>query len=1268
MKRAKRLISLLLVLAMLAAYMPAVYADEEPDETAQEQLSEEEPEIEIEPEETEVPEDVPVDVPEEAPEDVPEDVPVDVPEEAPVLSADELDWKALLAENDVPGTLAQLTEGVDYVAGEVILMTESEEYALAVAEAYHGILLSCEAGVAKIGLTDMTVLEAVTLAADPDSGLPAVSPNYCSSMQTQFTSEPPAFPSDADIEAEDLYAPMHLDWYTLVRELFDNPDPMLKDPASTLYQWHHDVMHTYGAWNIVTGMVNPMNMKIAVISDGVSNADGELVSLNTERGNNLLKLGVTSGYRDGTFAAHLIAAQMNNGIMGAGVVPDVHLISYNVTDSTGTYNTDNISKAINDAISYGVKIIYIDRVFHWYNTVYDTAIRKAINNGVTVIAPVGNDGTNAKTWPAAFAGVIGVSGVTRAGTRSTVSNYGTYADVSAPGDMILTSYDGSSWWWKGASPAAALVTGAAAMYMCKMGTVSPAAMEKALKAGTVKAAESGLGSGILDLEKLLSSGGTAPRIQIVTAGNSPVVTASVEDPAEEAADADVFGGSGIVGGPEDTVPTAPVGGTPAPSVPKIPAHKVSSEYYLMIDQPKAPGDLIIYTTDGTNPAVLNGKVVNGDKFTGRISLKTYGRGEVIIKAISISGTGAVSKQAVIKLDILAESAPTSVTVIAPKNIIAGKSVTLTANVLPETAKQGVVWTIVSRSGCYSAKIDRKTGKLTTSASETGSVTVRAAAEANTARYKDSVITIKRGNPVSSIVLNYPSLNILAYSDSSQNSTRQLVPTFLDSSKYPISGVSCTYVSSNPKVAAVDASGMVTAVSAGTATITCKALDGSGKSAACKVTVRNGPDALRFIAQSSIAPGSSATYGIETFPKGSKNLVTRWSLVDAPFGVTINAKTGKVTVASYISVGTSFFVAVEAEDGQYIYTGKYEVSVNNKTQSLGISYDSGYTKPLSASFDKKGSLKSITLFSTAALESKLSSGTYIDTNEVRLVSVFSGYGTNTFSDRQKWSSSNTKVAVVDTYTGVVTALKSGTAKITCKANDGSGKSASVTVKVVTPVSSVTVVGPTDIKTVNYGKSVANKAVLGDAYGKPSSTAVTWSIASVTEEVFDTSGNSVRSYNRTQDAVNTGYITVSSSGKLSVKTNAQNLLYNNYGSYRSYLKVTVRATANDGSQNSGELAYAVRNPLYAIGLPFSGTYTIRSGYTGRMMLELAGPNSCTEEFIVKSSNPEVVGGSIGTYNGKPCLYIYPGGKLGTAKLTVTSADQAKKSVKLTVKVTP
>ena len=52
----------------------------------------------------------------------------------------------------------------------------------------------------------------------------------------------------------------------------------------------------------------------------------------------------------------------------------------------------------------------------------------------------------------------------------------------------------------------------------------------------------------------------------------------------------------------------------------------------------------------------------------------------------------------------------------------------------------------------------------------------------------------------------------------------------------------TWKSSNTKIATVSSSGKVTAKAAGTVTITCRAKDGSGKKATCKITVYTNTEA------------------------------------------------------------------------------------------------------------------------------------------------------------------------------------------------------------------------------------------------------------------------------------------------------------------------------------------------------------------------------------------------------------------------------------------
>ena len=92
-------------------------------------------------------------------------------------------------------------------------------------------------------------------------------------------------------------------------------------------------------------------------------------------------------------------------------------------------------------------------------------------------------------------------------------------------------------------------------------------------------------------------------------------------------------------------------------------------------------------------------------------------------------------------------------------------------------------------------------------------------------------TISLLTKVNNIKLNYTSLNLKV------NDTKNLKATVTPDNA---DNKTVTWTSSNTSVATVDTNGKVTAKSAGTATITCKANDGSGKSATCSVTVKK-PD-------------------------------------------------------------------------------------------------------------------------------------------------------------------------------------------------------------------------------------------------------------------------------------------------------------------------------------------------------------------------------------------------------------------------------------------
>ena len=120
----------------------------------------------------------------------------------------------------------------------------------------------------------------------------------------------------------------------------------------------------------------------------------------------------------------------------------------------------------------------------------------------------------------------------------------------------------------------------------------------------------------------------------------------------------------------------------------------------------------------------------------------------------------------------------------------------------------------------------------------------------------------------------------------------------------------TWSSSNEKVATVDANGKVTAIVAGSATITATANDGSGLKATCKLTVkRNVLTSLTISkSQATITQGETITLSVKTAPTSAPDHSVTWTSSDEKVA-TVDAD-GKVTA---IAEGNTTITAT-ANDG------------------------------------------------------------------------------------------------------------------------------------------------------------------------------------------------------------------------------------------------------------------------------------------------------------------------------------------------------------------
>jgi uncharacterized protein YjdB len=220
--------------------------------------------------------------------------------------------------------------------------------------------------------------------------------------------------------------------------------------------------------------------------------------------------------------------------------------------------------------------------------------------------------------------------------------------------------------------------------------------------------------------------------------------------------------------------------------------------------------------------------------------------------------------------------------------------------------------------------------------------------------------------------------------------------------------SVSWSSGNSSIATVNNSGVVTAVSAGTTTITVKTEDGN-KTATCTVTVVAKKISVTSVRISetnlSMTEGETHSLSATVSPSDATDQSVTWTSSNS--SVATVSSTGRITA---VTAGTTT-ITVTTNDGGYKAT--CTVTVKAKVVSVtGVTLDR-------------------------------SSMTMTEGDKQTLIATVNP--SNATDPTVSWSSSNASVATVGN-SGVVTAISTGTATITVRTNDG-GRTATCTVTVL-----------------------------------------------------------------------------------------------------------------------------------------------------------------------------------------------------------------------------
>lgn len=273
----------------------------------------------------------------------------------------------------------------------------------------------------------------------------------------------------------------------------------------------------------------------------------------------------------GTHVAGIVAAQADNGIGMAGISFNAKVLSVNAftppvssTDRGGLYTTDLI-QAIDYIISVkndpssppelqNIRVVNMSLGLYADDEAFGAAVQRLVDEGILVCAAAGNSGTAKVSYPAGYAGVMGVGSVDIKGTadqaeygdKSSFSNHNASVDITAPGDMILStvplSYSSFPYGGKGGtSMASPMVAGAAALLFAADSSLTATQVERVLEGSaldlgdTGRDDEYGYGALCLDQAMLRAINADMNKLQVTLESEQVGYTGAAQEPSVKVA-------------------------------------------------------------------------------------------------------------------------------------------------------------------------------------------------------------------------------------------------------------------------------------------------------------------------------------------------------------------------------------------------------------------------------------------------------------------------------------------------------------------------------------------------------------------------------------------------------------------------------------------------------------------------------------------------------------------------------------------------------------
>jgi thermitase len=236
-------------------------------------------------------------------------------------------------------------------------------------------------------------------------------------------------------------------------------------PNDPLYgrQYGIPAMRVPAAWRLAPPTTN---VRVVVLDSGTGRNHPDLAAaLVDARDFSDSPFGAEDQNGHGTHVCGIVAATTNNGIGVAGVARNAKIISGKVGDGAPTSAAliSGIMWAADNAATTGAKVIQMSLSVGDSQALKD-AVDYAWNKGLIVIDAAGNESVSDLRFPSSYTNCIGVAATNSSNRFASFSNYGSWVDVAAPGEDIMSTYLANGYdLLSGTSMAAPHVSGVAAL-------------------------------------------------------------------------------------------------------------------------------------------------------------------------------------------------------------------------------------------------------------------------------------------------------------------------------------------------------------------------------------------------------------------------------------------------------------------------------------------------------------------------------------------------------------------------------------------------------------------------------------------------------------------------------------------------------------------------------------------------------------------------------------------------------------------------------------